>query len=186
MKAQLYRTSNTETIDQFMQKTLKSILTITNYMMTTLTVLSSADIILTAPDVEWPFGNTIIYPDMRASTDAAASFGTLVECINASITMVNQWQDAQDQPLQQALDVIQSCSLILTSQAALWVAKPDISDDVRMGIAVDNIMDIAEVLSKAASTLEKLAEKKTAADLKSRVKLIHMLQTFLNKRFFEN
>ncbi|KAG1246963.1 hypothetical protein G6F68_014409 [Rhizopus microsporus] len=89
MKAQLYRTSNTETIDQFMQKTLKSILTITNYMMTTLTVLSSADIILTAPDVEWPFGNTIIYPDMRASTDAAASFGTLVECINASITMMS-------------------------------------------------------------------------------------------------
>ncbi|CAO3689154.1 unnamed protein product [Rhizopus stolonifer] len=186
MKAHLYRTDSTETIEQFMQKTLKSILTITHCMMTTLTILSSADIVLTAPDVEWPFGNAIIYPDMRASTDATASFGTLVECINAGIAMVNQYQDLQDKPLQQALNVIQSCSLMLTSQAALWIAKPDITDEMRMRIVTDNIMDIAEALSKVASTLEKLAEKKIVADIRSRTKLIYMLQTFVNNRYFES
>ncbi|RCH93745.1 hypothetical protein CU097_005191 [Rhizopus azygosporus] len=186
MKAQLYRTDNTETTDHFMQKTLRSILTITHHMMTSLVVLSSSELVLTAPDIEWPFGNIIIYPNMRASTDAEASFGTLVECINASIVMINQWQDAKDEPLEQALDVIQSCSLMLTSQAALWVAKPDLSDEVRMGIAVDNIMDIVETLSKAATTMEKLVEKKIVGDIRLRIKLIYMLQTFLSERFFEN
>ncbi|KAG1433481.1 hypothetical protein G6F57_022118 [Rhizopus arrhizus] len=75
---------------------------------------------------------------------------------------------------------------MLTSQAALWVAKPDLSDEVRMSIAVDNIMDIVETLSKAATTMEKLVEKKIVGDIRLRIKLIYMLQTFLSERFFEN
>lgn len=187
MKAQLYRTNQAEATDKFMNTILKSILTITHTMLTTLIILCNADLVLTEPEIEWPFGNTILYPDMRASTDNEASFGTMVECINAGIIMVNQWQDSKDenQPIQEALDVVQSCSLMLTSQAALWVAKPNITNEMKMIIAVENIMDIVEVLSKAASTLEKLSEKNDV-DIKSRIKLIYMLQTFLSKRFFEN
>ncbi|KAG1047762.1 hypothetical protein G6F43_009807 [Rhizopus delemar] len=187
MKAQLYRTNQAEATDKFMNTILKSILTITHTMLTTLIILCNADLVLTEPEIEWPFGNTILYPDMRASTDNEASFGTMVECINAGIIMVNQWQDSKDenQPMQEALDVVQSCSLMLTSQAALWVAKPNITNEMKMIIAVENIMDIVEVLSKAASTLEKLSEKNDV-DIKSRIKLIYMLQTFLSKRFFEN
>ncbi|KAI9279079.1 nucleoporin subcomplex protein binding to Pom34-domain-containing protein [Sporodiniella umbellata] len=186
MKAHLYRTDNSETVDQSLRKTLKSTLTIANYMVTTLIILSSADFILTTPDVEWPFGNAIIHPDMRASTDTIASFGTLADLINACITMVDQWKDLQTQPLQPALNVIQSCTLLLTSQTALWIAKPDITDDLRMRIAADNVMDVAEVLSKVVLTLEELAAKKIVTDIRPRAKLMYMLQTFLNNRFFES
>ncbi|KAG1473682.1 hypothetical protein G6F56_000814 [Rhizopus delemar] len=185
MKAQLYRTNPTESADEFMNKVKHSILTVTHMMISTLIVLTHADFVFTAPDVEWHFGNTIFYPDMRDSTDTMVSFGTLVEYINTSILMVSQWESGKPQP-SEAMDVIQSCSLILTSQIALWVAKPGLSHSERMGITIDNVMDIAEVLSKAAFTLEKLVEKNMEDDIKSRIKLINMLLSFLEKRFFEN
>ncbi|KAI9277375.1 hypothetical protein BY458DRAFT_554388 [Sporodiniella umbellata] len=187
MKAQLYRIDQQETVDEFMKNINRLILSVTHRMLTTLILLTHADYVFVAPDVEWHFGNTIFYPDMRDTTDTSASFGTLIEYINTSMAIVGQWEvnNEKDEPLKEALDVIQSCALILTSQVALWVAKPDITSDDRTGIAVENVMDIAEVLSNATFALEKLIDKKAVEDIVSRVKLMNMMQTFLNKRFFE-
>lgn len=200
MQAQLYPVDNIErqelqklitvdknlevapTTNRFMQKILKSTMTISHYMITTLIILTEAKIVITNNDSKWPFGNTIIYPDMRVPVGESASFGTLVQCINAGITMLSQPQNVKEYYSKEILDLIQDCSVLLTSQVALWIAKPDIKDETRMGIAQDNMTEIVDNLVKVESTLKKLST--ASSPLESRIKLIQTLQAFLGNRYY--
>jgi hypothetical protein len=167
-------------------KVLKMILTIAHYTLTSLVIQTNADVILTTPDIEWPFGNTIIYPDMRNNQENGCSFGTLTEFINEGSNMINTWMmDANEYPIQSLLDVVQDCSILLASQTVLWIAKPDITEEVRMEIASDNVKDIMGSLSKVTSMLKKMDEKTKSVDTKIRVQLVHSLHNFLTLRFFE-
>lgn len=202
MQAQLYPVDNVERqqahtfittskeqqrTSQLMQKTLKSILTITHTMLTTLIILTNTDIVLTAPDVEWPFGNTIIYPEMRVTTGESASFGTLMECISNCIEKITQWQPEEDvdYPVQPLLEVVKDCALLLTTQAALWIAKPNISDEMRVEIAQENVTDIMECITKVDISLTKLQESNSKFNVKSKLKLIQLLKSFLATRYYE-
>jgi hypothetical protein len=198
MQAQLYPVDNVERqqaqtfvssskeqrTSQLMRKTLESILTITHTMLTTLIILTNTDIVLTAADVEWPFGNTIIYPEMRVTTGESASFGTLMECISNCMDKVTQWQQEQDYIVQPLLEVIKDCALLLTTQAALWIAKPNISDEVRVEIAQENVTDIMECMTKVGTSLAKLQES-NKFNVKSKLKLIQLLKSFLAERYYE-
>ncbi|KAI8891376.1 hypothetical protein K501DRAFT_235425 [Backusella circina FSU 941] len=167
-------------------KILKIILTIAHYTLTSLVIQTNADVILTTPDIEWPFGNTIIYPDMRNNQENGCSFGTLIEYINQGSNMVNTWMmNENEYPIQSLLDVVQDCSILLASQTVLWIAKPDITEEVRMEIASYNVKDIIGSLSKVTSMLKKMDEKTKSVDTKIRVQLVNSLQNFLTLRFFE-
>ncbi|KAG2230217.1 hypothetical protein INT48_002087 [Thamnidium elegans] len=176
------KNSETAQTSKFMQKILRSIMINSHYMLTTLIILTEANIVMTSNDSKWPFGNTIIYPDMRVTTDDEASFGTLVEYMGAGVTMLSQWQDSKEYSMKEVLDFIQDCGLLLTSQIALWIAKPTIKDEIRMDIAQDNMTDIVDSLGKAESTLKKL--NSTSNPLESRIKLIQTLQAFLGNRYY--
>lgn len=193
MQAQLYPVDNVERqqaqtfiseqkTSQLMRHIIQSTMTITHYMLTTLVILTNADIVLTEVDTEWPFGNAIIYPDMRVTVGESASFGTLIETMSVCIVMIGQWQEYKDYPIQELLNVIQDCALLLTTQVALWVAKPNMKDELRLEIAQENLIDIVEALNKMGTSLKKLDEKH---NVKSKLKLIHLLQSFLGDRYFE-
>lgn len=197
MQAQLYPVDNIERqqvqtfiseesstrTSQLMRNVSQKILNITHHMLTTLIVLTNADIVLTEVDTEWPFGNTIIYPDMRVTVGESASFGTLIECMSVCIAMIGQWKGVKDYSIQELLNVIQDCALLLTTQVALWVAKPNIKDELRLEIAQENLIDVVEALNKTGSSLKKLDEQ--THNIKSKLKLIHLLQSFLGNRYFE-
>jgi hypothetical protein len=201
MQAQLYPADNVERqqaktfvftakeqrISHLMRKTLESILTITHTMLSTLITLTNTDIVLTTADVEWPFGNTIIYPEMRVTTGESASFGTLMECISNCMEKVAQWQqeEQEEYPVEPLLEVIKDCALLLTTQAALWISKPNISDEVRVEIAQENITDIMECMTKVGTLLAKLQESNSKFNVKSKLKLIQLLKSFLAERYYE-
>lgn len=166
---------------QFMLKTLRSTLVISHYMITSLIILTEASVVLKELDTKWPFGNTIIYPDMRVTMGETATFGTLIEFIKTGISMMDQWSNNKEYPTSELLDVIQDCSLLLTTQLVLWIAKPDIKEDTRMEIAQDNLTDVVDINSKVEIALKKMSN---AAALQSRVKLIQTLQAFLGKRYY--
>ncbi|KAI9484084.1 MAG: hypothetical protein EXX96DRAFT_648734 [Benjaminiella poitrasii] len=172
-------------ISQLMQKTIKSTMTIIHYMLSTLIVITHTDVVLTSNVTEWPFGNAFLYPDMRMTVSTKASLGTLTECMNVCIMMIGQWQDIKDYPVQELLDVAQDCALLLTSQIALWVTKPDLPTETRVEIAQENILDIVESINKVGASLTKLQDNKKFKNVKSKLKLIHMLQNFMGDRYFE-
>jgi len=167
-----------------MQKTVQLTLTITHHMLTTLINLANTDVILTQPDSEWPFGNTIIYPDMRVILGELASFGTLTELMNVCLHMLNQWQDVAHSPNKQLLNVLEDAALLLTTQSLLWIAKPDIEDKTRSEIAQENVLDIAEALNKSTTALTKLESTIKDQKVKEKRKTIHYLQQVLGKRLF--
>ncbi|KAI8640469.1 nucleoporin subcomplex protein binding to Pom34-domain-containing protein [Parasitella parasitica] len=171
-------------ISELMQKTIKFTLNITHHMLTTLVALTDTDVILTRPDVDWPFGNAIIYPDMRVTNGESSSFGTLIAFMNVCILMLGQWQDIKGSPHKQLLDVIQDCAVLLTTQAVLWIAKPDIKDETRNEIAQEIILDITEVLSKSIASLTKLETALKDQKIKDKINIISYLQQVLGKRFF--
>ncbi|KAI7903512.1 nucleoporin subcomplex protein binding to Pom34-domain-containing protein [Cokeromyces recurvatus] len=172
-------------ISQLMQKIIKSTMIIIHYMLSTLIVITHTDVVLTSNVTEWPFGNAFLYPDMRMTVSTKASLGTLTECMNVCIMMIGQWQDIKDYPIQELLDVVQDCALLLTTQIALWVTKPDLSAETRVEIAQENILDITESINKIGTSLSKLQEDKKLKNIKPKLKLIHMLQNFLGDRYFE-
>ncbi|RCI04708.1 hypothetical protein CU098_007304 [Rhizopus stolonifer] len=185
MQAQLYPVDNIErqqaqTVPPkssvLMNKIIKTTLTISHTMLSSLIALTQADIIMTTSDVQWPFGNTIINPDSRVITGEIASFGTLMEYINVCLVMMNQWQEEDKASIGEFIHVIQDCALVLTTQVALWVAKPDISEEMRLEIAQPMITDIAETLNKISTSFAKQQKP---------LGLIHFLQAFLANRFFE-
>ncbi|KAL7322328.1 hypothetical protein PS15p_211959 [Mucor circinelloides] len=169
---------------QLMQKTVQLTLTITHHMLTTLINLANTDVILTQPDSEWPFGNTIIYPDMRVILGELASFGTLTELMNVCLHMLSQWQDVAHSPNKQLLNVLEDAALLLTTQSLLWIAKPDIEDKTRSEIAQENVLDIAEALNKSTTALTKLESTIKDQKVKEKRKTIHYLQQVLGKRLF--
>lgn len=176
-------TSKVQT-SQLMQKTIKSTLNITHHMLTTLIALTNTDVILTRRDVDWPFGNAIIYPDMRVTVGEPSSFGTLIEFMNVCIAMLGQWQDIKESPNKQLLNVLQDCAILLTTQAVLWIAKPDINDETRIEIAQENILDITEALNKSSVSLTKLETTLKDQKIKEKLRSINHLQSLLGKRFF--
>ncbi|KAI8389304.1 nucleoporin subcomplex protein binding to Pom34-domain-containing protein [Blakeslea trispora] len=203
MQAQLYPVDNIErqqaqTFDSvpqgdskirassaLMKSITKSALTIVHYNLSTLAVLTHAPLVLTTDDVEWPFGNTIINPDSRIVLGEAASFGTLIEYINVCLSMVSQGQDDKSVPTKELLDVVQDCALLLTTQLSLWIAKPNLTSNTRFDIAQQNVIDIAEILNKASTSLTKLETSQKTGYVKLQLGLIRSLQCFLAKRFFE-
>jgi hypothetical protein len=176
-------TTSTAKPSKLMLKTLKSILTITHYMLTSLIILTDASVVLTQLDHKWPFGNTIIHPDMRVATLGRATFGTLTEFMNTGAAMFSQWQNSKDYPASELLDVVQDCSLLLTTQIALWIASPNVTDDERMEIAQDSMNDIVESISKVESTLKKM--NGAGHNFESKIKLIQTLQSFLGNRYYK-
>lgn len=165
---------------QFMQRILKQTLAICHSMVTTLIILSEADVVLTDDITKWPFGNTIIHPDVRVIAKETATFGTLIECINIAVAMLTQ-QD-KNTICKELLDLISDCSLLLTAQTALWITKPDINDDTRLEIAQESLTDIVESVSKVETALKKL--DLPSHKIESRIKLIQTLQVFLCNRFY--
>lgn len=197
MQAQLYPVDNVErqdaqviptekgsdskpTISRFMQKVLKSIIVISHYMVTTLVILTEANIILKESDEKWPFGNTIVYPDMQVPLTESTSFGTLVECINTGTSMLTQAQKEHQVP--ELASFIQGCAVLLTSQVALWVAKPEMQQEMRLEIGQETVTDIVDCLVKTESALKKL--NTTTDNLQSKIKLIQTLQVFLGNRYY--
>ncbi|GAN10247.1 hypothetical protein MAM1_0334c09785 [Mucor ambiguus] len=167
-----------------MQKTVKLTLTITHHMLTTLINLANTNVILTQPDTEWPFGNTIIYPDMRVIVSELSSFGTLAELMNVCLHMLSQWQDMAQAPHKQLLNVLEDAALLVATQSMLWIAKPDIKDETRAEIAQENVLDIADTLNKSSSALAKLEATIKDQKVKEKLKTIHYLQQVLGRRFF--
>lgn len=165
---------------QLMQKIIKTTLEITHHMLTTLIALTNTDVVLTRRDIEWPFGNTIIHPDLRVTVGETSSFGTLIELINVCLVM----HEVKESPHRQLLDVLQDCAVLLTTQATLWIAKPDITDDTRSELAQENVLDIAEVLNKASTSLTKLETSLKDYKIKEKLNTISYLQAFFGKRFF--
>jgi hypothetical protein len=115
----------------------------------------------------------------------SASFGTLVEYISIGVSKIKEWGDDSSYPIQPMLDVIQDCSVLLTSQAALWVAKPGIKDEVRMEIASDNVKDIMDTLIKVEDLLREKDKKDVSVEQKSRFELVKSMQVFLGHRFYD-
>lgn len=199
MQAQLYPVDNVErqqaqtmitdkdsaspSSSRFMQRILKITMALSHSIITTLIILTEADLVLTENDTKWPFGNTIIYPDMRVMVKETATFGTLIEIVNASIAMLSQGQQMKDALAKELLDLIDDCALLLTTQAALWIAKPDISDEIRIEIAQESMSDIVDSVAKVETSLKKL--DMSSHNLESRIKLIQTLQIFLGKRFYQ-
>ncbi|KAI8971067.1 nucleoporin subcomplex protein binding to Pom34-domain-containing protein [Pilobolus umbonatus] len=172
---------------QLMKSILKTTMVISHYTLSSLLILTKVNTILLKDDSDWPYGNTIIYPDMRVTMGESASFGTLVEYINAGMTMLTTSVDNKEEyPVQEILDVIQDCALLLVSQSALWICKPDMKKESRLEIAMDNIMDIVEILNKSMSTFNKLDENTPTLDLKAHSQLINTLRMFLSVHFFTN
>ncbi|KAI8988270.1 nucleoporin subcomplex protein binding to Pom34-domain-containing protein [Mycotypha africana] len=172
-------------ISQLMIKILRLTMNITHYMLSTLIVLTNTDVILTMKNVEWPFGNTIISPGLRVTVGESASFGTLMECMNICTTIVNQWQGIAEFPAQMMLNVVQDCAILLTTQAALWVAKPGIPHESRLALAQENVPDIAETLNKTMTALNKLDGDKIE-NVVSKLKLMRLLQQYISQRYFEH
>ncbi|KAI7893866.1 nucleoporin subcomplex protein binding to Pom34-domain-containing protein [Mucor mucedo] len=197
MQAQLYPVDNIErqdaqvipadkdseskpTTSRFMQQVLKSLVVISHYMVTTLVILTEANVILKERDDKWPFGNTIVYPDMQIPISKSTSFGTLVECITAGTSMLTQAQKDHQAP--ELANFIQSCAVLLTSQVALWVTKPEMQQDMRMEIGQESVTDIVDCLVKTEAALKKL--NTTTNNLESKIKLIQTLQVFLGNRYY--
>lgn len=200
MQAQLYPVDNVErqdaqviapadknseskpVISRFMRKVLKSTITISHYMVTTLIILTEANVVLKERDDKWPFGNTIVYPDMHISVGDITSFGTLVECINTGTSMLTQAQNSKEHPVPELLSFVQGCAVLLASQAALWVSKPEINTELRMEIGQETVTEIVDCLVKTESALNKL--NVTSNNLGSKIKLIQTLQAFLGNRYY--
>ncbi|KAI8374397.1 nucleoporin subcomplex protein binding to Pom34-domain-containing protein [Radiomyces spectabilis] len=149
---------------QLMQLTIQKAMRIQRNILSALIQLTEADITLRAPEPEWPFGNVVISPNMRVAVGEAASFGTLIENINVGLNLVKQWQAAFNdnstkkteikRRIRVTLDVIQSCFVLLTSQGLLWMNQPSMDEDARNELVSDNVMDIAEILTKVEKKLE--------------------------------
>ncbi|KAK4511866.1 Haloacid dehalogenase-like hydrolase domain-containing protein 3 [Mucor velutinosus] len=177
-------TKTQQQTSQLMQKTVELTLTITHHMLTTLINLANTDIILTQPDTEWPFGNAIIYPDMRVIVSELSSFGTLTQLMNVCLHMLSQWQDIPQAPHKQLLNVLEDAALLVSTQSMLWIAKPDITDETRAEIAQETVLNIAETLNKTTSALTKLESTIKNQKIKEKLKTIHYLQQVLGRRFF--
>ncbi|KAL9552800.1 hypothetical protein MBANPS3_003594 [Mucor bainieri] len=169
---------------QLMLKTVTLTLTITHHMLTTLISLANTDMVLREPDTEWPFGNTIVYPDMRVNYSELSSFGTLSHLMDICLRMLGQWQDMPQAPHKQLLNVLEDAALLATTQCMLWIAKPDIKDEARTEIAQESVLDIADALNKSTSALTKLEAALKDQKIKEKRTTIQYLQQVLGKRFF--
>ncbi|KAI8884794.1 hypothetical protein K501DRAFT_217057, partial [Backusella circina FSU 941] len=183
LKSSVSTTPNNN-VNKLMIKTWDSILVISHYVITSLVMQTSTDEILTLEDTKWPFGNTILAPELNSSERGSASFGTLVEYISIGVNRIKEWANNGSYPVQPMLDVIQDCSVLLASQVALWVAKPGLKDEIRMEIASDNVKDIMDTLIKVEGLLKEESKKRESVELKSRSEVVKTLQVFLCKRFY--
>jgi hypothetical protein len=182
----LLKSETSQGVNKLMIKTWDAFLTISHYIITCLVMQTSTDETLTLEDAKWPFGNTILAPELNfTERQQSASFGTLVEYISIGVSKIKEWGDDSSYPIQPMLDVIQDCSVLLTSQAALWVAKPGIKDEVRMEIASDNVKDIMDTLIKVEDLLREKDKKDVSVEQKSRFELVKSMQVFLGHRFYD-
>ncbi|KAG0168528.1 hypothetical protein DFQ30_004626 [Apophysomyces sp. BC1015] len=157
--AQAFDNTNDQKTSRLMQQTIHKIVRIMRNILSTMILLTNAVDMLNKPESAWPFGNTIICPTLHVAVGEPASFGTLIECMNSGMSMIKHWQaqDPNNNMILSMQDVIEGCLCLLTTQAMLWMAKPNLEDDARQELATDNVKDIVEILNKVEATLKKTA-----------------------------
>lgn len=139
---------------RLLQSITQKIVRIQPNIMLALMQLTEVQKILTERDVEWPFGNTILEPNSRVGDKA--SFGTMIECINAGIILLKAEHHGKSKQIARGLlYLIEGCAVLLTTQTALWIAKPELTDDVRQELADDNLIDVVNTLTKLFIGLDK-------------------------------
>ncbi|KAF7721290.1 hypothetical protein EC973_004966 [Apophysomyces ossiformis] len=155
--AHTFNDTNGQKTSQLMQQTIHKIVRVMRNILSTMVLLTNAVDMLNKPESAWPFGNAIICPTLHVAVGEPASFGTLIECMNSGITMMKQWQaqDTNAAIIRNMQDVIEGCLCLLTTQAMLWMAKPNLEEDARQELAADNVKDIIEILNKVEGLLKK-------------------------------
>lgn len=171
---------------RLMEVTMKKTIRIHRNILAALNLLTNVRKVMSAPDIEWPFGNTILLPNLRVVVGEAASIGTIIESTNAALGFIKEYHESKDEGLLRGLlNVVEGSLVLLTTQTCMWIAKPGISEDVRREIADDNLTDVMNILAKVYSTLSKLDLPLPLRDQKTRAQLqVARLYKFLMQRYF--
>ncbi|KAI9010899.1 nucleoporin subcomplex protein binding to Pom34-domain-containing protein [Phycomyces nitens] len=124
-----------------------------------LNILTKVNVTLNRPSAEWSFGDLILTPYMHVVLGESASFGTVLECINAGLRMVKQWKSqgwlVEGDPAfspevanKTMMDVVQACAYLLTTQVMLSGKKPGLSAYSRDEIESTVLPCVNEALSR--------------------------------------
>lgn len=169
---------------RLLQNITHKIVRIQPNILLTLMLLTDVQKILTQPDVEWPFANTILDPNLRIGHKA--SLGTMIECINAGLILLKAEHHGKSQQISRGLlYLIEGCCVLLTTQTALWIAKPDITEDVRQQIADDSLIDVVNTVTKLFIGLDKAELPLSLKQEKDRIMIqAESLKRFLTDRYF--
>ncbi|KAI9488711.1 nucleoporin subcomplex protein binding to Pom34-domain-containing protein [Zychaea mexicana] len=161
------------------QKTIR----IQRNILATFILLTQADLVMTKPEPEWPFGNTIFYPNLR--TQDTASFATLSEGVTSAVGFIKESKDNTNAILRELLATVEGSLVLLTTQAALWISKPDMGQEVQREIIDNTLVEITALLTKTYRNLNATTLPMALKDQKERTLLqIAALKRFLAERYF--
>lgn len=172
---------------RLMQQTMQKAVRIQRNILITLIQLTDVKKIIKRPDIEWPFGNTILCPNLRVAVGEPPSFGTMMECSNAALSLIKEFIDskAPSQAIKGLISVVEGSVILLSSQIALWIGKPGIDEDGRREIADDALVEVVMLLGKIYVSLGKLELPADFKDQKERTQTqVAQLKQFLADRHF--
>ncbi|KAI9318077.1 nucleoporin subcomplex protein binding to Pom34-domain-containing protein [Dichotomocladium elegans] len=156
-------------------------------ILATLIQLTNVEKIVLGPDMDWPYGNTILHPNLRIAMGEPPSFGTLTECANAALGYIKEFQEGkmQESALRDLMSVLEGSLVLLGTQVALWIGKPGIEEEERREIAEDTLVDIVTTLSRVHASLNKLDLQPPLKEQKERAQLqVAQLKRFLSDKYF--
>ena len=174
---------------RLMDLIVKKCIHIQRNILATLILLAQVDIVITKDMDDWPFGNTIFYPNLRNTQDTA-SFGTLMESVNAAVTFIKEYNETNNNnsnsvTLRELLTIVEGSLLLLTTQTALWINKPGLDQGNQREIIDDCLVEITEMLTKTYNSLNHINVPVTLKEPKEKTMTqLAVLKRFLADRYF--
>ncbi|KAI9264143.1 nucleoporin subcomplex protein binding to Pom34-domain-containing protein [Phascolomyces articulosus] len=184
------KTTNTTSVDgtehnQLMHLITQKCIHIQRNILATFILLTQANRVVIKPDEEWPFGNAILYPNLR--TQGSASLGTFMESVNAAMSFFKAYNNDHSNTLvsRELLSIVEGSMVLLTTQVALWINKPDLDQSSRREIIDDCLVEIAESLTKTYNSLNHISVSVTLKEPKEKTMTqLAVLKRFLADRYF--
>ncbi|KAG2216572.1 hypothetical protein INT45_001387, partial [Circinella minor] len=186
-------TTTTTTTNQqrsrLMDLIVKKCIHIQRNILATLILLVQVNNVITKDMDDWPFGNTIFYPNLRNTQDTA-SFGTLMESVNAAVSFTKEYNETNHNnnnnvTLRELLTIVEGSLLLLTTQTALWINKPGLDQGNQREIIDDCLVEITEMLTKTYNSLHHINVPITLKEHKEKTMTqLAVLKRFLADRYF--
>ncbi|KAL1921256.1 uncharacterized protein VTP21DRAFT_10972 [Calcarisporiella thermophila] len=137
------------------------LLKITRTMLSTLTLLTGAETVLTKMDVEWPLDSAIIYPFSKTVPSEGTSIGTLLDCLTHAVQVLESpSKRVGDKVRGYALQLIREVVVLIITQLTIRLASPATDLVAKQEICSEVAGDLKRGIDRVQGCLSALADEK--------------------------